>query len=152
MTKEQIDSLYESYCLDEYKVNKYQKAGIYCIKINDKIVYVGKSVNMLKRIVEHQCEIMDCGKRSANKYKVLNEAYKRSDCKIGFDVLYVSKRKSLENIYSDIGEAEARLINEYMPILNYQIPTIGNYRKYTVNKKAQNATLDEILGAKAFRF
>lgn len=29
---------------------KYEHAGIYCIKIDDKIVYIGKSANMLRRI------------------------------------------------------------------------------------------------------
>lgn len=29
---------------------KYEFAGIYCIKIEDTIVYIGKSHNMLKRI------------------------------------------------------------------------------------------------------
>lgn len=29
---------------------KYEHAGIYCIRQNNKIVYVGKSVNMLRRI------------------------------------------------------------------------------------------------------
>ena len=29
---------------------KYEHAGIYCIKIDDKIVYIGKSGNMLRRI------------------------------------------------------------------------------------------------------
>ncbi len=30
---------------------KYNYAGIYCIKIDDEIVYIGKSHNMLKRVV-----------------------------------------------------------------------------------------------------
>jgi len=29
---------------------KYERAGIYCIKQNGKIIYIGKSVNMLRRI------------------------------------------------------------------------------------------------------
>ena len=29
---------------------KYEFAGIYCIKIDDDIVYIGKSHNMLKRV------------------------------------------------------------------------------------------------------
>ena len=29
---------------------KYECAGIYCIKVDDKIVYIGKSSNMLRRI------------------------------------------------------------------------------------------------------
>ena len=30
--------------------DKYDHAGIYCIKIDDSIVYIGKSHNMLKRV------------------------------------------------------------------------------------------------------
>ncbi len=30
--------------------DKYEKAGIYCIKIDNNIVYIGKSHNMLKRV------------------------------------------------------------------------------------------------------
>ena len=29
---------------------KYEHPGIYCIKVDDKIVYIGKSLNMLKRV------------------------------------------------------------------------------------------------------
>lgn len=29
---------------------KYEHAGIYCIKVDSQIVYIGKSHNMLKRI------------------------------------------------------------------------------------------------------
>ena len=30
--------------------DKYRGAGIYCIKIDNNIVYIGKSTNMLKRV------------------------------------------------------------------------------------------------------
>ena len=30
--------------------DKYEYAGIYCIKIDDDIVYIGKSMNMLRRV------------------------------------------------------------------------------------------------------
>lgn len=29
---------------------KYERAGIYCIKIGGQILYIGKSMNMLRRI------------------------------------------------------------------------------------------------------
>lgn len=32
---------------------KYYKPGIYSISIEDKLVYIGKSSNMLKRIASH---------------------------------------------------------------------------------------------------
>ena len=30
--------------------DKYEHAGIYCIKIDTDIVYIGKSMNMLRRV------------------------------------------------------------------------------------------------------
>lgn len=33
--------------------SKYEHAGIYCIKIDNDIVYIGKSGNMLRRIAQH---------------------------------------------------------------------------------------------------
>ena len=36
---------------------KYEFAGIYCIKVDDTIVYIGKSYNMLKRVTEHYAAI-----------------------------------------------------------------------------------------------
>lgn len=143
MTREQHDALYEEYCQDAYKVNKYKRPGIYCIKINDQIVYIGKSIDMLNRLAAHTLEIIE-GK-SANKYKVLHQAMQREDCQIQFDVLYVSNFNSNDSIKRDIGKAEARLINEHRPALNYQIPSLGDYMHYTVNKKAKYITLNEIL-------
>lgn len=151
MTKEQRDALVEQYREDPYKVKKYGHAGIYCIKINDKIVYVGKSVDMLVRIADHSLEIME-GTNKSNKYKVLHKAYNSEECHIEFDVLYVCRKKNQQQIFDDIGEAEARYINQYMPALNYQIPTIGDYKHFSVNKKAQVITLEEILGKQIFIF
>lgn len=143
MTKEQHDALYEEYCQDPYKVQKYQKPGIYCIKINGQIVYIGKSTDMLNRLAGHTLEIMEG--TNGNKYKVLHDALMREDCQIDFDVLYKSRKRNPDRIFEDIGEAEARFINEQMPALNYQIPTIGDYKHYKVNRKAKTITLDEIL-------
>ena len=38
--------------------DKYEHVGIYCIKIDDTIVYIGKSHNMLKRVSQHYAAIM----------------------------------------------------------------------------------------------
>ena len=41
--------------------NKYRHAGIYCIKIDANIVYIGKSANMLRckfRPVSHTCPLI----------------------------------------------------------------------------------------------
>ncbi len=147
MTKQEHDALYEEYCQDPQKVKKYKKPGIYCIKINGQIVYVGKSTDMLNRIAGHSLEIMEG--TNGNKYKVLNQAFQREDCKIEFDVLYKSRKRNPDTIFEDIGEAEAKYINELRPALNYQIPTIGDYKHYTVNRRAKFITLAEILDPSA---
>ena len=151
MTKEQREILRMEFEQDDYKRLKYNHAGIYCIKINGQIVYVGKSLNMLTRIADHTLEIIE-GTSKSNKYKVLHKAYEREDCFIEFDVLYDTIRKREEAIIKDIGNAEARFINKHKPALNYQIPKIGDYTHYTVNKKAKIITLEEILGEPVFIF
>jgi len=51
--------------------NKYKFAGIYCIKIDRDIVYIGKSSNMLRRIAEHYVGIKT---GSEKKYRIIAEA------------------------------------------------------------------------------
>ena len=46
---------------------KYEHPGIYCIKVDREIVYIGKSANMLKRIAQHYVGIK---KKSEKKYTV----------------------------------------------------------------------------------
>jgi hypothetical protein len=53
ITKEAQDALYQDMCQDVYKRRKYKHPGIYCIKINGDIVYVGKSLDMLERLAGH---------------------------------------------------------------------------------------------------
>lgn len=36
---------------------KYNHKGIYCIKIDDEVVYVGQSMNMYKRVIAHMNHI-----------------------------------------------------------------------------------------------
>ncbi len=106
---------------------KYNHAGIYCIRQNGKIVYVGKSVNMLRRIAQHYVGIK-CG--SERKYRILAEV-KRKGYGVSFDVLYDATRTDLAGIREEIGQKESEYINLYHPILNTQIPHEGNFRKFT---------------------
>ena len=141
--KTRVQSIYES-LVEQGLKEKYEKAGIYCIKINDKIVYIGKSVNMLERIAYHLGEI-EKSKSTSNKYKVIKEAKLSSECSVSFDVLYYSSRKRPEAVQEDIGYKEGVFIRRYKPVLNYQIPKREDWRKFTVNKRAQTITLKEIL-------
>ena len=50
---------------------KYDHAGIYCIKIDSTIVYIGKSRNMLRRVAQHYVGIKT---QKEKKYRILAEA------------------------------------------------------------------------------
>lgn len=108
--------------------DKYEKAGIYCIKIDDDIVYIGKSYNMLKRVAQHYVGIQ---KQSELKYRILAEAYRKGH-KIGFDVLYYATGRGYNAIKDEIGTKEGEYIREYKPALNTQIPKETDYRKFDV--------------------
>ena len=108
---------------------KYEHAGIYCIRQNNKIVYVGKSVNMLRRIAQHYVGIKTGSER---KYRILAEVQGKG-YGITFDVLYNATQANPAAIETEIGQKESEYINLYRPILNSQIPHEGNYRQYTKN-------------------
>lgn len=97
---------------------------------------------MLVRIANHIKEI-EINKKS-NKYIVLRQA-RAAGITIKFDVLYYSTCLLEEEIIEDIGQAEGKLIREYRPVLNYQIPKADNWRKYTVNKEASKVRLEDII-------
>ena len=93
---------------------KYEHAGIYCIKVDDKIVYVGKSGNMLRRIAFHYAHIQ---METETKYRILSEA-RRKGHNLGFDVLYYAKSKRYADKQTELGEKEGEYIRLYKPILN----------------------------------
>lgn len=93
---------------------KYEHAGIYCIKVDEKIVYVGKSRNMLRRIASHYAHIQ---METEMKYRILSEA-RRKGCKLGFDVLYYAKSKRYADRQTELGEKEGEYIRKYSPVLN----------------------------------
>lgn len=115
--------------------DKYNRQGIYCIKVQDKLVYIGKSANMLWRVASHILAIDGIGKDSAgNKYKILRTAKTRG-LQISFDVL-----EYIDGTNSDLDAAEAKWINQELPVLNTQIPHPRFYKQYTVNQEAKNMT------------
>ena len=123
---------------------KYRGAGIYSIKIDDILVYIGKSQDLLERVAEHIAEIQNIDQHSSNKYKVLAQA-QRMGHKVSFDILYYSPFTSGNEMLDDIGFNEGKYIREYLPFLNTQIPNENDYKKYTYNKRAKYITLDSIL-------
>ena len=119
--------------------DKYRHAGIYCIKIDADIVYIGKSANMLRRIAEHYVGIKTAShyvgikSGSEKKYRLLSEI-QRNGHKIEFDVLYYAKRKGIINQLAEIGEKEGEYIRCHKPILNTQIPKAEDWKKYDNNE------------------
>lgn len=110
---------------------KYEYPGVYCIKLNERVVYIGKSQNMLERVAAHYVGIKTGSER---KYRILWEARQKLDCPIGFDVLYYAEKTSKEDIIEEIGQKEGELIRQYRPLLNTQIPKAEDWRKWDVKQ------------------
>lgn len=110
--------------------DKYEHAGIYCIKLDGQLVYIGKSRNMLRRVAEHYVGIR---KGSEKKYRLIAEA-QRKGCSVEFDVLHYTRGGTEREIYEDIGRKEGELIRKFMPPLNTQVPHEDDWRKHDVKK------------------
>lgn len=104
---------------------KYDHPGIYCIKVNGKIAYIGKSHNMQRRVAEHYVGIKT---QSEKKYRILAEM-QRKGYSIDFDVLYNAKSTRHGEITQEIGEKEGEYIRKYHPPLNTQIPKEEDWQK-----------------------
>ena len=119
---------------------KYEFAGIYCIKVDEKIVYIGKSGNMLRRIAQHYVGIQ---RQTEKKYAVLSEARRRGH-NINFDVLYYAKSTRYADKLTEIGEKEGEFIRKYQPILNTQIPKEDDWHKLDNRKIDVKSILNDI--------
>ena len=120
---------------------KYEHAGIYCIKIDNKIVYIGKSGNMLRRIAQHYAGIK---KGTEKKYRIISEA-ERKGHPISFDVLYYAKSRRYAEKLAEIGEKEGEYIRLHKPILNTQIPKEENWETWDVSEVDARAILQTII-------
>ena len=119
---------------------KYEFAGIYCIKVDETIVYIGKSGNMLRRIAQHYAGIQ---RQTEKKYAVLAEARRRGH-NINFDVLYYAKSTRYADKLAEIGEKEGEFIRKYQPILNTQIPKEDDWHKFDNRKIDVKSILNDI--------
>lgn len=132
--------------IDQSVPGKYDCPGIYCIKIKDKIVYIGKSANIRERIASHLCNIYkDSDEYNSHKYDIFRQAI-QLHIPIGFDILYKSNETQPDLIKEDIGYKEGELIRMHRPQLNQQIPREEDWHKYVINKRARSITLQEIMG------
>ena len=120
---------------------KYDHAGIYCIKIDDTIVYIGKSHNMLKRVSQHYAAIMG---QTEKKYRLFAEAQRKGHS-INFDVLYHAAETYYPAVKNEIGQKEGEYIRQYKPILNTQIPREDDWRKFDVCAVDAREVLKELL-------
>ena len=120
---------------------KYDHAGIYCIKIDDTIVYIGKSHNMLKRVSQHYAAIMG---QSEKKYRIFAEA-QRIGHSINFDVLFHAAETYYPAVKNEIGQKEGEYIRQYKPVLNTQIPREDDWRKFDVCAVDAREVLKELL-------
>ena len=120
---------------------KYDHAGIYCIKIDDAIVYIGKSHNMLKRVAYHYAAIKG---QTEKKYRIFAEAQRKGHS-INFDVLYYAKKRYYYEVKEEIGQKEGEYIRRYKPVLNTQIPREDDWRKFDVCAVDAREVLKELL-------
>ena len=108
---------------------KYEHPGIYCIKVDGQILYIGKSENMLKRIAYHYVGIKT---EAEKKYRLLAEI-QRNGYPIEFDVLYYAKAKGAAALEEEIGRKEGEYIRQHRPVLNTQIPRAEDWHKWETN-------------------
>lgn len=126
--------------LQRYVKTKYikpylDKSGIYCIKIDGVIIYIGKADNLLKRILSHQVNT-ELG-LPEHKYDVFRGIIQQGYT-LCFEVLeYVPNKKNLLIV-------EGKWIRKYMPIMNYQIPKEDGIH-YTVNPIAKKVSAEMVI-------
>ena len=120
---------------------KYEFAGIYCIKVDNEIVYIGKSGNMLRRIAQHYAGIQ---MGTEKKYRIMAEA-RRKGHNIGFGVLYYAKSRRYADKLAESGEKEGEYSRLHKPILNTQIPKAENWETWDINEVDARAILQAIL-------
>lgn len=134
------DNIYYKTMIQQYEEIKHQKphldkAGIYCIKIDGVIIYIGKASNLLKRILAHQVNTKL--NLPEHKYDVFRGIIQQGYT-LCFEVLeYVPNKKDLLVI-------EGKWIRKYVPIMNYQIPKEDGIH-YTVNPIAKKASAEMVI-------
>lgn len=136
MKKNYVDNMY-AWLTRKGLAAKYEHAGIYCIKLDNTIVYIGKSTNMLRRIAQHYVGIKQ---ETERKYQLLAQM-QREGHSIGFDVLYYASSTYYSDTIEEIGYMEGVYLRQCRPKLNTQIPKAEDWRKFEMK---QIATADEL--------
>ena len=120
---------------------KYDRPGIYCIRLDNQMIYIGKSTNMLHRIASHYVGVKE---ESEKKYRLLAQM-QREGHTIGFDVLYYAGSTGHDDINDEIGHMEGVYIRQYRPTLNTQIPKEEDWRKFEIKQIATENELRRLL-------
>lgn len=129
--------------LEDYSILKDQrkeldKSGVYVIKADDKIIYVGESSCLLKRFLSHKYNTLYG--LPEHKYEVF-----RNLIELGKNI----KCEAIESF--DVDDKENRLyrqaywINQLNPILNVQIPWLDQPQRYSLNLRAKTITAQQII-------
>ena len=134
------DNIYYKEILQRYVKTKYikpylDKSGIYCIKIDGVIIYIGKADNLLKRILSHQVNT-ELG-LPEHKYDVFRGIIQQGYT-LCFEVLEYVPNKA------DLRIVEGKWIRKYVPIMNYQIPKEDGIH-YTVNPIAKKVSAEMVI-------
>ena len=125
---------------DNYK--KFDRPGIYGISIDNILVYIGKSENMLRRLSEH---IVGIKTQSERKYEIMAEA-KFYHFSVNFKVLYYAKSTSAPELKEELGAMEGQYIRTYLPPLNRFIPLESDWHHTKENPEFRQMTLGRIMG------
>lgn len=99
----------------EIKDKYLDKSGVYAIYIEDELVYIGESSNILNRWVAHKINTLFNFKQKdyqEDKYAVLRDAMK-AGLRVSCNVL-----EYCENDKTVLRARESAYINKYNPILN----------------------------------
>ena len=134
-----VDNLYNKLKRNGYS-DVYGHAGIYGIYLDEQLVYIGKSTNMLWRLAQHYVGIKQ---KSERKYSILSDAKQRGHT-VSLEVLYYAKSLSKQARIDEIGQKEGEYIRRYLPPLNTQIPKEDDWRRYDLNPNVAK-NLSELL-------
>lgn len=139
MDKKEELARYEALILDKCPKNKYNnRKGLYQITVNDKIIYIGKSNNILYRLANHLYEIDNNNK--SKKY-ILLRSLRQAGYRIKFDVYqYMDNSDDTE-----ISVAEAIEIRKHLPVLNLQIPALDGSQHWKTHPRAKKLTYEELI-------
>jgi predicted GIY-YIG superfamily endonuclease len=129
MTEKHYNLVQELYAQtsEETKAQYDKKSGIYCILCDEKIIYVGKSTDMLHRFIAHKANTIceEAEEYNRPKYVKMREALLK-----GHNI----SCRELEFCDKDVLSArEDYWISKYMPPLNSIVPTIyGGHCKKSI--------------------